>query len=90
MQLPNPLEPVLAHVRAEPSRTWSIIITFFGDAIVPRGGTIWLGTLFVFFKAMAVGESVVRSAVSRLAAEDWLCRTKVGRNSFLPSGRPWA
>lgn len=82
MQLPKPLEPVLAHVRAEPSRTWSIIITFFGDAIVPRGGTVWLGTLFGFFKGMAVGEGVVRSAVSRLAAEDWLCRTKIGRNSF--------
>lgn len=78
----SPLEPILAHVRAEPSRTWSIIITFFGDAIVPRGGSVWLGTLLTFFKGMEVGENVVRSAVSRLTAEDWLIRTKVGRNSF--------
>lgn len=82
MQTPRPLEPVLAHLRAEPSRTWSIIITFFGDAIVPRGGCVWLGTLLAFFKGLDVGGTVVRSAVSRLAAEDWLERTKVGRNSF--------
>lgn len=78
----SPLEPVLAHVRAEPSRTWSIIITFFGDAMVPRGGQARLTTLLAFFKGMEVGDTVVRSAVSRLAAEDWLIRTRVGRNSF--------
>lgn len=82
MKPQNPLKPVLAHLRAEPSRTWSVIITFFGDAIVPRGGRVWLGTLLAFFKSMDVSETVVRSAVSRLAAEDWLVRTKVGRNSF--------
>ena len=82
MQPRSPLEPVLAHVRAEPSRTWSIIITFFGDAVVPRGGDVWLGTLLAFFKGMEISETVVRSAVSRLAAEDWLVRTKRGRNSF--------
>lgn len=49
---------------------------------MPRGGSVWLGTLLAFFKGMGVGENVVRSAVSRLTAEDWLIRTKVGRNSF--------
>lgn len=78
----SPLESVLAHVRAEPLRTWSIIITFFGDAIVPRGGQARLAMLLSFFKGMEVGETVVRSAVSRLTAEDWLIRTRVGRNSF--------
>lgn len=82
MRPPSPLDPVLAHIRAEPSRTWSIIITFFGDAIMPRGGDVWLGTLLAFFKGMEISETVVRSAVSRLAAEDWLVRTKKGRNSF--------
>lgn len=82
MKPTSPLEPVLAHVRAEPSRTWSIIISFFGDAIVPRGGSVWLGTLLAFFKGMQVGENVVRSAVSRLTAEEWLSRTKIGRHSY--------
>ncbi|MFG1316914.1 phenylacetic acid degradation operon negative regulatory protein PaaX, partial [Xanthobacter autotrophicus] len=38
------LDLILDHVRAEPSRTWSIIVTIYGDAIVPRGGSVWLGT----------------------------------------------
>ena len=76
------LEPILDHVRAEPSRTWSIIVTIYGDAIVPRGGCVWLGTLLAFFKALDVGEGVVRTAMSRLASDGWLERNKVGRNSF--------
>lgn len=76
------LGQILEHVRAEPSRTWSIIVTVFGDAIVPRGGSVWLGTLLVVFKAMGISEGVVRTAVSRLATDGWLERSRVGRNSF--------
>lgn len=76
------IDQILGHLRGEPSRTWSIIITVFGDAIVPRGGTVWLGTLLSFFTALGIGENVVRTAVSRLAADGWLERSKVGRNSF--------
>ena len=32
------LEPLLAHWRERPQRTWSLVATVFGDAIVPRGG----------------------------------------------------
>ncbi|GGC54769.1 phenylacetic acid degradation operon negative regulatory protein PaaX [Chelatococcus reniformis] len=79
---PDALGPILAQLRAAPSRTWSIIITVYGDAIVPRGGSVWLGTLLAFFKALGVGEGVVRTAMSRLASDGWLERRKVGRNSF--------
>ena len=76
------LTQILDHVRAEPSRTWSIIITIYGDAIVPRGGSVWLGSLLAFFNAMGIADGVVRTAVSRLASDGWLERTRVGRNSF--------
>lgn len=76
------LDLILDHVRAEPSRTWSIIITIYGDAIVPRGGSVWLGTLLAFFNGLDIADGVVRTAMSRLAADGWLTRTKVGRNSF--------
>lgn len=76
------LGPILARLRGEPSRTWSIIITIYGDAIVPRGGCVWLGTLLAFFKALDIGDGVVRTAMSRLAADGWLDRHKVGRNSY--------
>ncbi|MBK5958670.1 phenylacetic acid degradation operon negative regulatory protein PaaX [Rhodoplanes elegans] len=76
------LAPILDRLRAEPSRTWSIIVTVYGDAIVPRGGCVWLGTLLAFFKALGIAEGVVRTAMSRLAADGWLERRKAGRNSF--------
>lgn len=76
------LAQILDQLRDEPSRTWSIIITIYGDAIVPRGGCVWLGTLLGFFKALDIGDGVVRTAMSRLAADGWLERSKVGRNSF--------
>ena len=84
------LHRALAHLRSEPSRTWSLIITVFGDAVVPRGGSVWLGTLLLLFRAMGIGEGVVRTAVSRLATDGWLERERVGRNSFYrlgPKGR---
>jgi phenylacetic acid degradation operon negative regulatory protein len=76
------LETILSDLRREPSRTPSVVITVYGDAIVPRGGSVWLGTLLAFFSALGVGEGAVRTAVSRLAADGWLERSRVGRNSF--------
>jgi len=76
------LEPILAHLNAGPSRTWSLIVTVFGDSIVPRGGAIWLGTLLEIFRSLDIGDGVVRTAMSRLTADGWLVRSKAGRNSF--------
>ena len=76
------LSRILDRLRGEPSRTWSIIITVYGDAIVPRGGSVWLGTLLNFFNALEISDGVVRTAMSRLAADGWLERNRVGRNSF--------
>ena len=80
--MPQPLTRIVDQLKREPSRTGSIIITVFGDAIVPRGGSVWLGTLLEFFDSLDVDSGVVRTAMSRLAADGWLERHKVGRNSF--------
>src|SRR5260370_32335891 len=77
-----PLARIIEQLKREPSRTGSIVITVFGDAIVPRGGSVWLGTLLEFFKTIDIDSGVVRTAMSRLATDGWLERTKVGRNSF--------
>ncbi len=79
---PSPITTILRHLRAEPSRTWSIVITIFGDALVPRGGSLWLGSLLEIFAGMEINAGVVRTAMSRLAADGWLERQRVGRNSF--------
>jgi phenylacetic acid degradation operon negative regulatory protein len=80
--MPQPLARIIDQFKREPSRTGSIIITVFGDAIMPRGGLVWLGTLLQFFETLDIDGSVVRTAMSRLAADRWLEREKVGRNSF--------
>jgi phenylacetic acid degradation operon negative regulatory protein len=80
--MPDPLARIIEHLRREPSRTGSIVITLFGDAVVPRGGSVWLGTLLEFFKTLEIDSGVVRTAMSRLASDGWLERDKVGRNSF--------
>ena len=76
------LQRIVGHLKSKPSRTWSVIITFYGDAIVPRGGAVWLGSLLEFFKALDIEEGVVRTAMSRLAADGWIERNRVGRNAF--------
>ena len=80
--MPHPLARIIEQLKREPSRTGSIIITVFGDAIVPRGGSVWLGTLLEFFEMLDIDASVVRTAMSRLAADGWFERERVGRNSF--------
>src|SRR3954453_12959037 len=88
--MPLPLARIVQQLKREPSRTGSIVITMFGDAIVPRGGSVWLGTLLKFFEQLDIDASVVHTAMSRLTADGWFERNKVGRNSFyrlVQSGR---
>src|ERR1700744_407383 len=80
--MPQPLARIVEQLKREPSRTGSIVITVFGDAIVPRGGVVWLGTFLGFFQALGIDSGGVRSAMLRLTADGWLERSKVGRNSF--------
>lgn len=76
------LSRIVSRFKREPSRTGSLIITFYGDAILPRGGSVWLGTLLQFLDMLGTDGGVVRTAVSRLATDGWLDRDKVGRKSF--------
>ena len=78
----SPLSRIVSLFKREPSRTGSLIITFYGDAILPRGGSVWLGTLLKFLDLLQIDGGVVRTAVSRLAADGWLDRDKLGRKSF--------
>ncbi len=63
-------------------RIWSLVITVFGDAVLPRGGEIWLGSLQQLMQRMRVEANALRAAMSRLTADGWLTRSKVGRKSY--------
>lgn len=61
---------------------WSLIVSFLGDAIGPRGGVVSASTLQSLMQRLGIGHGAVRTAVSRLAAEGWIERSREGRNSF--------
>ncbi len=71
-----------AYHAQERIRVWSMVITLFGDAIIPRGGELWLGSLLDLMARLGVEASAVRAAMSRLTADGWLIRERVGRKSF--------
>ena len=79
---PDWLAPRLAALHAGPHRTGSLIITLYGDAIAQRGGSLSLASLLAIMAALGIGEGVVRTAVSRLAAQGWLERHRIGRHGF--------
>lgn len=68
--------------RRRPMRAGSLIVTIYGDAIVPRGGSLWLGSLLDMMAGFGVEAGLVRTAMSRLVADGWFERTRVGRNSY--------
>ncbi|MBX3535658.1 MAG: phenylacetic acid degradation operon negative regulatory protein PaaX [Xanthobacteraceae bacterium] len=73
---------VVAFNRRKPVRAGSLIITLYGDAIVPRGGSLSLGDITRIMELFRIDSGHVRTAISRLTTEKWLERKKVGRNTF--------
>lgn len=63
-------------------RAPSLIITVYGDSIVPRGGAIWLGSLIRLLAPLGQNERLVRTSISRLAQDGWVAREQLGRRSY--------
>jgi len=63
-------------------KVWSLIVTFFGDAVVARGGNVSAKTVQTVMSGMGIGAGAVRTAFSRLAGDRWIVRQKIGRESF--------
>ena len=63
-------------------RAGSLITTVFGDAIAPRGGSAWLGSLIEVMKDFGVSERLVRTSVFRLVQDGWVQSTQIGRRSY--------
>ncbi|HEY7548123.1 MAG TPA: phenylacetic acid degradation operon negative regulatory protein PaaX [Hyphomicrobiaceae bacterium] len=68
--------------RRRPMRAGSLIVTIYGDAIVPRGGSLWLGSLLELMAGFGVEPGLVRTAASRLVADGWFERTRIGKQSY--------
>ncbi|MBK7415955.1 MAG: phenylacetic acid degradation operon negative regulatory protein PaaX [Dechloromonas sp.] len=59
----------------------SLIISVFGDAILPRGGRVWLGSLIRLLEPLSLNERLIRTSVFRLVKEEWLRTETVGRRA---------
>ncbi len=72
----------IAKQRRQPAlRAKSLVMTVFGDAIAPRGGSVWLGSLISLLDPLGISERLVRTSVFRLAEEGWLEASRSGRRS---------
>src|SRR5271170_7424450 len=67
--------------RQRPLRGGSLIVTLFGDSIMPRGGTIALGSLIELAAPFGLNERLVRTATARLAQDGWLEGSRAGKLS---------
>lgn len=83
MSVQTACQKLVDEFRARPTlRAGSLITTVFGDAIAPRGGTVWLGSLIRVMADFGIGERLVRTSVYRLSRDGWLRSQQVGRRSY--------
>lgn len=80
----SPLAETL--LRTGQPRIASFVVTVWGDAVAPRGGSLWLGSLQAILDRFGCTPGQVRTAMSRLTEEGWLLRNRVGRLSFYRLG----
>lgn len=74
-------EWIFRFLQQDPLRAKSVVMTVFGDAITPRGGTVWLGSLIALLAPLGISDRLVRTSVFRLAEEGWLEASRSGRRS---------
>ncbi|MEH6444999.1 MAG: phenylacetic acid degradation operon negative regulatory protein PaaX [Oceanospirillaceae bacterium] len=65
-----------------PIRGGSLIMSIYGDAIVPRGGSVWLGSIIKLLEPLGLNQRLVRTSIFRLAKDGWLSANQVGRRSY--------
>ncbi len=81
---------VARYRRQRPLRGGSLIVTIFGDSIMPRGGAVTLGSLIALAAPFGLKERLVRTAAARLAKDGWLEARRAGKLSeyhLSPNGR---
>lgn len=65
----------------DPPRSKSLLMTIFGDAVVPHGGMAWLGSLIELAAPFGINDRLLRTSIFRLAQEGWLGAQRDGRRS---------
>ncbi len=83
MSVASSADALIAEFQSRPTiRAGSLITTVFGDAIAPRGGAVWIGSLIAVMAEFGISERLVRTSVFRLSADGWFESQSVGRRSY--------
>lgn len=82
-QHPPALEALISvyHAR-KPPRTWSLLVTVFGDVALPSGAPIRLADLSDWMAALGIEPGLVRTALSRLVSNGTLMRERDGKSAL--------
>jgi len=73
---------IRSELRTAPPKARSLIVTVWGDAIAPHGGSVWLSGLIRLLAPLGINERLTRTSVYRLAREGWLAARQDGRRSL--------
>lgn len=77
----DPVTWIEEQTRTDPPRAKSLLMTVFGDAVAPHGGSIWLGSLIELMAPFGINDRLVRTSIFRLTEEGWLESSRTGRRS---------
>lgn len=81
---------IQAYLEDNRPRARSLIVTLFGDTVMPYCERIWVGDLIALLAPFGVNGRLVRTSVYRLSEAGWLSSQRNGRRSYYtlaPAGR---
>ena len=88
---PSSFAAILAQAaERRPLRPKSLIMTIFGDSVLPRGGVVWLGSIVAMTRLFGMAEPLVRTSALRLTYDGWLKREQVGKRSYYSMAEDFA
>ena len=72
---------IARHLADQVPRSKSLIVTVFGDALLPGTPGVWLSELIALMAPFGVSERLVRTSCFRLIDDGWLTTRRDGRRS---------
>ncbi len=78
------LDDIIAdiHEKNHHLRVWSLVISIYGDAVIPRGEKFSLRGLHAILERMKIGSGAIRTAMSRLTNDGSMVRLREKGNSY--------
>lgn len=61
--------------------TRGLLMTVFGEFVLPAGGAAWTQSLLALLENLGVKDKAARQAIARMRQRDWLERKRVGRRT---------